>query len=262
MAKKTGTKPNTAAVAGARRPGFSLQPSRHLCFALGGAMGVLFAGGSGLYVWQSGRIAETNKQVAIHEGEARASERAAAQLGSLVSSQNEMRTEIRYLETSVAPGEYVPTLLRQTEVLAKSVNLQVAALRPTLEPAPLPPADKEARKKFKPWPYDKIHIEMEVRGGYWNIAKLLYRLTEFPKILSVESVQVQPAAGGSNILAPGSAAPQLAATLRVTGYLFKNEPAAAAALKNEKADAAAALSDTKKAAVTSPTRPTMGEAAG
>lgn len=217
-------KQNDAKSAGrAPRQPFTLKPSKHLCLALGGMMGLTFLGGTGLYVWQSGQIAQTGKTVATREQEARANEHTAAQLEDLASAQNAMRAELRYLETSVTPGEYVPTLLRQTEELAKSVHLQVAGIRPTLEPAPLPPADKEARKKWKPWSYDKVHLDVEVRGGYWNVAKLLYRLTEFPKILAVESVQVQPATGTGAAPVPGNS-PPLAATLKLTGYLFKEEP--------------------------------------
>ena len=131
-----------------------------------------------------------------------------------------MQKQLRYLESSVTAGEYVPTLLRQMEGQAKAVNLQVGSVRPTLEPAPEPPKDKEARKGFVAWPYDKIHIELEVRGSYWNVAKLLYRLTEFPKIMAVESVQVQP---GTVVQAGKS--PQLTANLKLTGFIFKNDAA-------------------------------------
>lgn len=248
MAKQNDEKTAPASRSAALRPPFTLKPSKRLCLVLGGVMGLTFAGGTGLYVWQSGQIAQTGKRVATRLEEARASERTAAQLNSLLGEQSAMRTELRYLETSVAPGEYVPTLLRQTEQLAKSVHLQVAGIRPTLELAPLPPPDKEARKKFKPWPYDKVHLDVEVRGGYWDVAKLLYRLTEFPKILAVESVQVQPANGAGTAIVPGSS-PPLAATLKLTGYLFKNE-------SQEKSDA-------KKAADASGATPrTTKETAG
>lgn len=217
------------ALAGAR-PGW-IRPSRQLCLVLGVLLGMTFAGGAGLYVWQSGQIAEAQKRVAAREEAARASERQAAQLSGLQAEQTAMRGELHFLEASVAPGEYVPTLLQQTEALAKSVHLQVAGIRPTLEPAPAPPADKEKAKTFKAWPYDKIHIDMEVRGGYWNVARLLYRLTEFPKILAVESVQVQPSAGANAPAAakPGAASPELTAQIKLTGYLFKEAPSAAAA---------------------------------
>jgi hypothetical protein len=111
------------------------------------------------------------------------------------------------------------------EALAKGVNLQVGSVRPKLEPAPKPPTDPEARKKFVPWPYDKIHVDMEVRGSYWNVARLLYQLTEFPKILAVEAVQVQSAPPAPGAAASGKS-PDLTVSLKLTGFIFPNDGAA------------------------------------
>jgi len=221
-------KPTTGEVAGAaggpagRPPRGPFKPRKQHCIALGALIGLIFAGAIGLYVWQSGEMARTREVLAAREEEVRISEKAAGRLAGLEEGHGAMQNELRYLETSVTAGEYVPTLLKQTENLAKSVHLQVGGVRPTLEPAPKPPDDKEARKKWRPWPYDKIHVDMELRGGYWNVAKLLYRLTEFPKILAVESVQVQPTPNPK----PG-VSPELTVNLKLTGFIFKDEPAAA-----------------------------------
>ncbi len=209
---------NNAASSAARPSGIALRPSRQSCIILGCVIGLLFAGGVGLYVWQKGEQDKLQAQVLERQAQLVSNEKTAR---NLLAAENEyagMQKQLRYLETSVTAGEYVPSLLRQMEGQAKSVNLKVGSIRPTLEPAPEPPKDKEARKKFVAWPYDKIHIEMEVRGNYWSVAKLLYRLTEFPKIMSVESVQVQP--GGAVL--PGKA-PQLTANLKLTGFIFKND---------------------------------------
>lgn len=196
----------------------TLTPSKQTCIVLASLIGAGFVGGIGLYVWQSGEIASLQKEVTVKQEQVASGQKIASHLVSTEADYAETQKQLRTLETSVTAGQYVPTLLRQTEVLAKSVNLQVGAVRPTLEPAPLPPKDKEARKKFVPWPYDKIHIEMEVRGGYWNVAKLLYRLTNFPKILAVQSMQVQP----SPNTRPG-AAPQLTVNLKLTGFIFPDD---------------------------------------
>ena len=203
---------------GGRRISFRFQPSRQNCLILACLMGLLFAGGVGLYVWQTGQMAAIESEVKAKEEKVASSERTAKRLLAVEAEYADMQEKLRRLETSVTAGEYVPTLLRQMEGLAKSVQLQVGAVRPKLEPAPEPPKEKEARKKFVPWPYDKIHIEMEVRGSYWNIAKLLYQLTEFPKIMAVESVQVQP---GPAVKTGKST--HLTANLKLTGFIFKNE---------------------------------------
>ena len=205
--------------AGETRPlKFSLKPSKQTCYALAGLLGAGLIGGAGLYVWQSGELNELQKQVTARQEKVASGQKIASRLVASEAAYADVQRQIRYLETSVTASEYVPTLLRQMEGLAKSVSLQVGAVRPKLEPAPLPPSDAEARKKFVPWPYDKIHIDMEVRGTYWNVAKLLYRLTEFPKIMAVESVQVQP-----NTTAQTGKTPQLTANVRLTGFIFPND---------------------------------------
>nr|CAA9247400.1 hypothetical protein AVDCRST_MAG63-1733 [uncultured Armatimonadetes bacterium] len=204
-----------AAAGGAKR---TFAPSKQMIIVLASVMGVLLVGGIGLYVWQSGEAAKLRAQVRAKEEQVASGEKTAGRLISLESRFAETNGQLRNLESSVNQGEYVPTLLSQMESLAESVNLQVGSVRPTLEPAPAPPTDKEARKTFKPWPYDKIHIDMEVRGSYWNVAKLLFRLTEFPKIMAVESASVQ-----SDPKVVTGKSPQLTVNVKLTGFIFKND---------------------------------------
>jgi Tfp pilus assembly protein PilO len=199
---------------------FTLKPSRKTCITLGGIMGLLLLSSCGLYVWQSGEIARLNDQVLAKQAELNSSEKIARNLEAVRTVNVQTRSELRFLESSVTEGQYVPTLLKQTEDLAKSTVLKVASLRPTLEPAPPPPADKEQLKKFTPQPYDKLHIDMDVSGKYWDVARMLYRLTEFPKILTVESMQVTPPASQS---AKTAGAPELLVRMKLTGFIFPND---------------------------------------
>ncbi len=119
------------------------------------------------------------------------------------------------METAVSENDYVPTLLKQIERLAKDNGLRVDSQQQSFEAAPEPPTDPEARKKFVNQPYDKEFITLRVRGRYWNLARFMYRLTEFPKILSVEKLDYHPEASDSN------QSPVLGVTINLTGYLFK-----------------------------------------
>jgi Tfp pilus assembly protein PilO len=218
----------------------TLKPSKKTIIALSSLMGVVLLSGIALFVWQNGQIDDLQRQANAKAEEVHSGEQIARRLEASEAAYGDSQRKLGFLETSVTAGEYVPTLLRQMEMLAKSQNLQVGAVRPTLEPAPQPPADKEARKKFVSWPYDKIHVDMQVRGSYWNVSKLVYRLTEFPKIMAVESVQVQP---GQNVTAGQS--PQLTVDLKLTGFIFPNDgkatvvgtPVARAATPLENAEA-------------------------
>ncbi len=121
--------------------------------------------------------------------------------------------QLRYLEKSVSTRAYIPTLLKQLEAMGKSLNLKVVAVRPIVadlqqKPAPQQatnadkqgntPDDKTAaavKKDVKP-PYEEQKIDISVEGSYVNALSFLYRLTTFPKILTVNSVEMSPATGG------------------------------------------------------------------
>jgi Tfp pilus assembly protein PilO len=207
----------TKAATAARRPGFTIKPSKQSCIALGALTGLMVLSSIGLYVWRSQEIAKIEAIVEQKHQEVANGEQIARRLTQVEADYAGMSSQLRYLETSVTEGQYVPTLLKQMEGMAKSTNLQVNGVRPTLEPAPPPPSDKEKLKEYKPWPYDKLHVEMDVKGSYWSVAKLLYRLTEFPKIMAVESVSITPqtAQTGYN--------PSLNVKMKLTGFIFKNE---------------------------------------
>lgn len=214
--------PETPAAPRVSKPLLTIKPSKKACIVLASLMGgTVFASG-GLFFWQTGQIAEAEKQVAAKQAQVSDGEKITRRLQTVEATYNATQNQIKYLETSVTASEYVPTMLKQMEDLAHQTNLKVAAVRPTLEPAPKPPADKEARKTFKTWPYDKIHIDMDVAGSYWDVAKMLYRLTEFPKIMSVESVTVTPETGSSAqkvVVGP----PQLNVKLKLTGFIFPTD---------------------------------------
>ncbi|MES2461950.1 MAG: hypothetical protein V4671_15305 [Armatimonadota bacterium] len=203
-----------------KAPRFSLTPSKPTIIVLGALTGVVLAGGVGLYLWQSAEMVEVQKQVDAKRAEVASGEKIAGRLKRVEEEYATTAGQIKFLETSVTANEYVPTLLRQMEQLAHSVSLKVNSVRPTMEPAPPPPTDPEARKKAPPPPpYDKIHIDMDIAGSYWSTAKLLYRLTEFPKIMAVESVQITPQGDKT----ASSTSPSLGVRLRLTGFIFPND---------------------------------------
>jgi Tfp pilus assembly protein PilO len=210
----TAAKDGSSQASTPRKQRFTLKPSKQTCAILGGMMAVTLIGAVGLYVWQSSEIAAVEQRVREKQEEVASGEKIAQRLTQVENDYGNMQNQLRYLETSVTAGQYVPTLLKQMEGLAKSVSLKVASVRPTLEPAPPPPTDKEKRKDFKPWPYDKLHVDMEVSGSYWNVARMLYRLTEFPKIMAVQDLQINPQTSGNGYNST------LSVKMKVTGFIF------------------------------------------
>jgi Tfp pilus assembly protein PilO len=221
MVKKRNTKGETtnggSPASAPRKQRFTLKPSKQTCAVLGGLMAVTLVAAVGLYIWQSSELAAVEQKVKEKRDEVASGEKIAQRLTQVENDYANMQGQLRYLETSVTAGQYVPTLLKQMEGLAKSVNLKVASVRPALEPAPPPPTDKEKRKDWKPWPYDKLHVDMEVSGSYWDVARMLYRLTEFPKIMAVQNLQINPQASG------GGYNSTLSVKMKVTGFIFPND---------------------------------------
>ena len=156
------------------------------------------------------------------------------------------RAQIRCLESSVSTQTYIPTLLKQIENLGHAVHLKVIGVRPK---APNPSAARLARNSAgeagsqasadpnaaaarpePPKPYDELEVDLELEGGYMNALDFLYRMTSFPKILAVNSVQMTPSSGVDM-----SASPRLSIKINATAFLFKEnspsprQPAAGAA---------------------------------
>jgi Tfp pilus assembly protein PilO len=153
------------------------------------------------------------------------------------SSENkylDTRAQIRCLESSVSTQSYVPTLLKQIEHLGKSVHLKVLGVRPKAADPNVALAKKQATQAAAQngqagadgavaaatpppaKPYDQIEVELELEGNYMNALDFLYKLTSFPKILAVNSVQMNP---GSGLMAAES--PRLSIKINATAFVFK-----------------------------------------
>ncbi|MFM7323053.1 MAG: type 4a pilus biogenesis protein PilO [Armatimonadota bacterium] len=185
---------------------------------MAGIGGLGLAGSGVVYALHTSEAASIAGRIAQKEQEAVTGEETAARLETVRNESLAIESKLRYLEESVTPSLYIPSLLRQVDQMARGMKLEVSALHHTLELTPTqPPADAtdEQKEKFRPLPYDLDRIDMEIRGDYWTIARFVHRLTKFPKILSVETVSQQPAPGTDG--KPGV----LVARLTMTGFVFK-----------------------------------------
>ncbi len=210
------TSPNPAVPAAAPPPaGFALKPSKQTAIVLAALIALTLAGTAGYSFWQNG-IREQQASIILNKTQqVNDSQLVANQLDATEAEYRQVQGRIGRLETAVSENDYVPTLLKQIERLAKENGLRVDGQQQSFEAAPDPPSDPEARKRWVVQPYDKEYITLRVRGRYWNLARFLYRLTEFPKILSVEKLDFRPQ--NSEV----SQSPLLGITINMTGYLFK-----------------------------------------
>ena len=196
---------------------FSLRPTRKVCMGMGGAMVLILGSCGGLWFWQNDDLEARGKIIRDKVDQVEHGERVARRLDEVKQEQQKVQSKLRFLESSVSPGTYVPTMLNQVADLAKAEKLDIVKFEPKSEPPPLPPTDPEAKKKFHPQPYDMWRVNMQVQGTYWSVARFVNRLTQFQKIVAQDSVQLMPLA------AVEGTPPQLNATLKFTGFAFHDD---------------------------------------
>ena len=210
----------------------ALGPKRTVQVLLGAAVLILLVGGVILFLMNS-KINDMQAVVNDKESQVGSNEQIAERYQQTLTDYNTTLAHTQFLEASVSAKSFVPTLLQQLQDLATTTHLAVNAVRPGVIATPVapvkpvadasgdaPPAG-DAPKKAAPPPYDTMDIEVDVVGSYANTAAFLYGLTQFPKIVSVGSVQMQPDATNSVAGAP----PSVRTTLHLTAFVFHDNPA-------------------------------------
>ena len=188
----------------------------------------------GFAYWDlAGKHGLLSKQITGKEQRLANSEQITRRLFAVEQDYMNAQAKLGALEHGVSTRSYVPTLLRQIEVLGGSVNMRVVGVRPRIVvEAPPPPAsstDEKGVKKIvraKPDPYNKLDIDIEVKGKYADVMRFVYKITSFPKIIAVNSMQMTPAGGQREELA----SPVLSVRLWTTAFILKESA-------DEKADA-------------------------
>ena len=101
--------------------------------------------------------------------------------------------QLRYLEQAVSAKSYVPTLLKQLQLVGRQNKLSVESVRPVVNVAAA--ADKNASSKnAEAQLYDLQDIQIAVNGRFWDCMQFVDGLTRFPKILAVRRIDIKPKA--------------------------------------------------------------------
>ena len=240
---------------------------------LGGA-GIVLLGGGGILVGLNSKLTALQTSAQHKEAEVSSNEQIAHRYQATMDSYNQTQAHIQYLESSVSDRAYVPTLLAQIQALAAQTHLSVAAVRPTASaPVALPAATRaagsgdavaSATKKVAPPPYDTLDVAVDVAGSYADTSTFLYSLTRFPKIVSVDSVQMHPGA------APKTGGPiPITTNLKLTAFMFHDTDTSAAPSTSQAAAtipspaiSSPAVPAALPGVVPPPASPTVGGSAG
>lgn len=172
---------------------------------------LLFIGSAAGYYAISKQISIACAELAEKQKRVDAAQETAKDLDYAKLDYQDVLSQIKSLETGVTNKTYVPTLLKQIETLGRSTHLQVVAINPSkkennsvINPLSVIKvmykdkarmqkivAEKEKNNKKSASsksdkPYDQLFIDITVQGKYVNVLNFLYRLTNFPKIISVD----------------------------------------------------------------------------
>jgi len=213
-----------------------LKPTKSTIALLGAILGLIVVlGGAGLWLLQ-GRLNDEGLVLQDRTRELEDGQRIARRQHEARAALDGDRELIANLEPYVSEPAYVPTLLRQLELLALSTDNRVMGVRPSaVQAAPSrveqrrdPDAqakgehaehgDETAEDPAASLPYTPLSIEVNLIGRYPNIQRFVESLTRFPKIIAVDQMQVRPESGEA-----GKLRGLLDAQLKVTAFIMKDE---------------------------------------
>jgi len=203
---------------------FPIKPSKRILIGLVIISAILFLGMGFGYWSMATKLHKLHVEVAKKQEALANSEQTARRVDVVREEYSNAVAQLRFLEQGVSTKAYIPTLLRQVEELGRDVNLRVVGVRPQVaqEKPALPPGGEETKKAPKvapkPEPYDKLDIDLEIQGKYWDVASFLYRITSFPKIIAVRSIQASPVSQ----METGSGSPILSVKLSTRAYILKD----------------------------------------
>lgn len=147
-----------------------------------------------------------------------------------------LQDRLSTLEPSLPDSAYIPTFLRQIEILATNTGNEITTIRP--KPLAVKPreqgkeiddetgelikgATKEVAKAGEPQkpklPYDLVPIELKLKGTYDTALSFLAELQRFPKMIAVNDIMFQP----DNAAKKKSRIPALAIQMDLTAVVTK-----------------------------------------
>jgi Tfp pilus assembly protein PilO len=201
---------------------------------LSGAL-VLTVLGTGATVWfQNDALSATLKKAEEKESELHDAQKRERRRDEALSSLERDRERLRFLETAVSDSAYVPTLLKQLEEVAVQTHNRVLGVQPQLnvqaptrlqqrrDPDALEKAGQggsgEKKEEKKPEPYTPLPIQVTLVGGFQSTQAFVERLTKFPKIVSVEELQLRPHRADAKEKSQGSL---LDVEIKLTAFVMK-----------------------------------------
>ncbi|MCH7945759.1 MAG: type 4a pilus biogenesis protein PilO [Armatimonadetes bacterium] len=181
--------------------------------------------GSGATYAQYSVANKATAKIATLEAETPSDEELQKSLADSTRTLAEYRDNVDHLEAGVPDVAYVPTLLKELEEVGERNNIKVIGVRPVAQVFMSALDGSIAKKKD----YEEIEIEIKGRGRYEDVKRFLDDLQEFPKMISVKTVKIEPQREMGD-----QRAPKVEATVNVVLYVFPFQFAPASKQGDEK----------------------------
>jgi Tfp pilus assembly protein PilO len=190
----------------------------------------LFAGGFASYL-QMQNLDFYKVQVMDLKEQVRDQQGVDAQLEEINAKLTESQEKLNHLELGVPGRAYMPTLMKEIEVLGQKNVLTMTGVRPMPNKFPTPVPAEGSTPSDKA--YEEQYIEVKGTGKYMNVLAFLSELEDFPKIVSVQSVTLSPRRDATE----GADPSKLEITIELKAFLFPDQDARQASLsRTEGAD--------------------------
>lgn len=173
------------------------------------ALAVILVGG-GLAYWQYGNRSAAQAKVDQLTAELPDAEQVQNDLQTSQTELEDYRLRLTHLEKSLPNTAYVPTLLKELETVGQENYLQITGVRPVFAQPGTEEDDTDSS-------YQKLQIDITGQGTYRSVMDVVAALRVFPKILTIETVALQPR---QDMQSKGR---ELDTTIRLTAFIFKEK---------------------------------------
>jgi Tfp pilus assembly protein PilO len=182
---------------------------------------VVLALGGGATYFQFNAVQAAKADVDALEGQVPSQKELEKSLADSQFKLVEYQTKLSHLEGSVPDVAYIPTLMKELELIGTADGIKVTGVRPA--PVVVAPSVATEGKRKEKKDYSEVEIEVKGRGRYDSIKTFLDSLQKFPKVIAVKTVSLTPMrdgnAGGSN---------NIDVVINVVAYVFPFEVLTAA----------------------------------
>lgn len=177
----------------------------------------ILLGGGAIYLQHSAKE-EAQAELNVLQAEVPDEDQLNADLAAVQQSVSQGRQRLAHLESAVPSAAYVPTLLKEIEMLGLASSLEVTGVRPV--PIMAAQVDPNAPQEAKP--YQEIEIDLSCKGEYAAVQAMLEGLKKFPKIIGVRTLEMTPFTRERS-----SSYDYLDVRLRIRAFVFPTEAAQA-----------------------------------